>query len=183
MTENSQLWTTNVRFARWDVQVSTGKLVRSWVVDESDQFVGPPLKFGDIIVHRRIPRGNRGVRVSAVSADNAAVQWVVDLGVPVIHVASPTAGRFDAVLATGAQFAIDPTQTVLNRAEYNADTFQARYELCFAARAQWWDGCIPEHGHGQSHSDLRCQPQWRKSKCKRKRTSLPVAPRHRHGRG
>ncbi len=64
VTENDQLWLTSYRFMRWDIQVSTGKLVRPWIMDDGDQFVGPPLKFDDIIVHRRIVRGNRGVRVA-----------------------------------------------------------------------------------------------------------------------
>ena len=124
VTENDQLWMTNFRIARWDVQVSTGKLVRPWIVDDGDQFVGPPMKFDDTIIHRRIPRGNRGIRVTAAKADTGAVQWAVDLGVPVVLLASPAQGRFDAVLATGAQFAIDPTQTLISKAESNVDSFK-----------------------------------------------------------
>ncbi len=124
VTENDQLWLTSYRFMRWDIQVSTGKLVRPWIMDDGDQFVGPPLKFDDIIVHRRIVRGNRGVRVSAVKADSAAVQWVVDLGVPVSMLASPAPGKFDAILSTGAQFAIDASQTQINAAESGNDSFK-----------------------------------------------------------
>ncbi len=124
VTENDQLWMTNFRFQRWDVQVSTGKLVRPWIVDDGDEFVGPPLKFDDTIIHRRIPRGNRGIRVTAAKADTGAVQWAVDLGVPVVMLASPAPGRFDAIIATGAQFAIDPTQIVMNRAEFSTDSFK-----------------------------------------------------------
>lgn len=123
-TENNQLWLTNFRFTRFEVQVSTGKLVRHFVLNETDEFVGPPLKFDDIIVHRRIPRGNRGIRVSAVRADNGADQWATDLGVPVVMLASPAQGRFDAVIASGAQFAIDPSQMFLNKAESNVDSFK-----------------------------------------------------------
>lgn len=124
VTENNQLWLANYRFTRWDVQVSTSKLVRPWIMDDGDRFVGPPQKFGEIVVHSRVVRGNRGVRVTAVRADNAAVQWMTDLGVPVALLASPAAGRFDAVTTTGAQFAIDATQTQLNQAESNADSFK-----------------------------------------------------------
>ncbi len=124
VTEDDRLWMTNFRFTRWDVQVSTGKLVRPWILDDGDEFVGPPLKFDDTIVHRRIPRGNRGVRVTAAKADSGAVQWAVDLGVPVVMLASPAQGRFDAVIASGAQFAIDPSQLLINRAEFNVDSFK-----------------------------------------------------------
>lgn len=124
VTENNQLWLVNYRFTRWDVQVSTGKLLRPWIKDDGDQFVGPPHKYGDILVHSRVVRGNRGVRVTAVKADDGAVQWMTDLGVPVVLLASPSAGRFDAVTTSGAQFAIDATQTQLNQAESNTDSFK-----------------------------------------------------------
>ncbi len=124
VTESDQLWMTNPRFTRWEVQVSTGKLVRAWILDDGDQFVGPPQKFDNVIVHRRVPRGNRGIRVTAAKADSGAILWSVDLGVPIVMLASPTPGRFDAILATGAQFAIDPSQTFINRAESNVDSFK-----------------------------------------------------------
>lgn len=125
VSENNQLWMTNFSFTRWDVQVSTGKLIRQWTLNPADEFVGPPQKFDDTIVHRSIPRGNRGIRVTAAKADTGAVQWAVDLGVPVVMLASPAQGRFDAVIASGAQFAIDPSQAFINKAESNVDSFKA----------------------------------------------------------
>ena len=124
VTESDRLWITSLAFTRWDVQVSKGSLVRQWPLEVGDQFVGPPLKFDDTIIHRRIPRGNRGIRVTAAKAETGAVQWAVDLGVPVVMLATPAQGRFDAVLATGAQFAVDPSQSSINRAEFNVDSFK-----------------------------------------------------------
>lgn len=117
VTEGNRLWMANYRFTRWDVQVSTGKLVRPWIVDAGDQFVGAPQKFGDTIVHRRVVRGTRGVRVSAVKAENGEPLWMTDLGVPVALLASPSAGKYDAITTGGAQFAIDVTQPQMNQAE------------------------------------------------------------------
>lgn len=117
VTEGNELWLANYRFARINVQVSSGKLKSVWSVDPGDQFVGPPQKFGDTIVHTRVVRGTRGVRVSAVTADKGDPIWMTDLGVPVALLASPGAGKYDAVTTGGAEFAIDVNQAQLNQAE------------------------------------------------------------------
>ena len=117
VSEGNQLWMANYRFTRWDIQVSTSKLLRRWIVDDGDQFFGPPQKFGDLIVHRRVVRGTRGVRVSAVTADTGEAVWMTDLGVPVSLLTSPAPGKFDAVTTSCAQFVVDVNQSEVNQAE------------------------------------------------------------------
>ena len=117
VSEGNQLWMSNYRFTRWDIQISKGKTVRQWIVDDGDQFVGPPLKFGDLIVHRRVVRGNRGVRISAVSADKGEPVWLTDVGVPISWLASPKEGSFDAITSGAAQFSFEASQTQINQSE------------------------------------------------------------------
>ncbi len=121
VSEGSQLWMANTRFTRWDVQVNTGKLVRPWIVDDGDQFSSAPQKYGDVIVHTRVVRGNRGVRVSAVTAATGEPIWLNDIAVPIVLLASPSAGKFDAVTTSATQFAIDVTQTLQNQAEISPE--------------------------------------------------------------
>ncbi|MGN6136774.1 MAG: outer membrane protein assembly factor BamB family protein [Aureliella sp.] len=121
VSEGNQLWMANYRFTRWDIQVSTSKLVRPWIRDDGDQFVGPPKKYGDCIVHARVVRGTRGVRVSAVVAETGEPLWMTDLGVPISLVASPAPGKFDAITSSAAQFTIDVGQSLINKPETNPE--------------------------------------------------------------
>ncbi len=107
LVAGNELWIVSNRFVRFQIQVSKQKLVREWMREDGDQFVGRPTKMEDYVVHSRIVRATQGVRVSATKADTGDLVWEVDLGVPVIAIQSLAAGEFSVVNSQAALFTID----------------------------------------------------------------------------
>jgi outer membrane protein assembly factor BamB/TolA-binding protein len=102
----NDLWVASNRFAHFQIQVSGQRLVRDWVIEDEDQFVGKPSKIEEVIFHSRIVRGTEGVRVAATQAQTGKPLWEVDLGVPVIGVfVSPK--NLSVVNSQAALFSID----------------------------------------------------------------------------
>ncbi len=101
----NELWIASNRFARYQIQVSAQKLVRDWVVEDEDQFVGRPTKIDDFVFHSRIVRGTEGIRVAATRASSGQPVWEADLGVPIVGVQSLDGG-LAVVNSQAALFAV-----------------------------------------------------------------------------
>ncbi|MCA9128069.1 MAG: PQQ-binding-like beta-propeller repeat protein [Planctomycetales bacterium] len=112
LAENSQLWVAGERLTRFDLVVTKQELRRLWSTDDGDEFAGPMQKYGDTLVHSRVLRGSRGVRVAAVEADSGDPIWDVDLGVPVTFISSSGSGKFDIINSSGMYFGFNGQKLV-----------------------------------------------------------------------
>ena len=83
LLDKNELWLTGRNFTRLKVVVSKQLLDPEWVKEDQDQFTGPAQRLGPLVVHSRILRGTRGVRVAAVDGVSGEMAWEVDLGTPV----------------------------------------------------------------------------------------------------
>ncbi len=104
----NDLWVTSNRFAHFQIQVSSQKLVRDWVMEDEDQFVGRPIKMEGVVFHSRIVRGTEGVRVTAAVAQTGQVIWDVDLGVPIVSIL-PSQKSLSVFNSQAALFNVDAT--------------------------------------------------------------------------
>jgi outer membrane protein assembly factor BamB len=102
----NELWLSSNRLLHYQIQVTSQKLNRQWVREDGDQFTGRPEKLDDVLVHARMVRGNRGVRVTGVKPGSGEPIWETDVGVPVTSISSDGKG-FLAMTAQGALFSID----------------------------------------------------------------------------
>jgi outer membrane protein assembly factor BamB len=139
LAENNRVWMADTRFTRFDLQVALQKLSRVWSKNDGDRFVGPPQKFGDVIVHTRTLRGNQGVRVSAVDANSGDAFWETDVGVPVTHVASAEGGQINAITSNAMMFTVD-RQPITSSADVNPG--QGKTEMRFDSSVQLTNGNV-----------------------------------------
>jgi outer membrane protein assembly factor BamB/TolA-binding protein len=102
----NELWITSNRFVHFQIQVSSQKLVRDWVLEDEDQFVGRPAKMEGVVFHSRIVRGTEGVRVTAAVAQTGQAIWEVDLGVPIVAVV-PTQKSLSVFNSQSALFNVE----------------------------------------------------------------------------
>ncbi|MFO1066708.1 MAG: PQQ-binding-like beta-propeller repeat protein [Pirellulales bacterium] len=116
----NMLWVAGDRFTRYEVQVSRGQLVRLWNKDDGDEFTGPPQRFEDVVVHTRIVRGSRGVRVAAINGLTGDVLWQTDIGVPIASIAKGK-DKPDVLTTSGALFTLDAKEPIRNESELNPD--------------------------------------------------------------
>ncbi|MDZ4848765.1 MAG: PQQ-binding-like beta-propeller repeat protein [Pirellulaceae bacterium] len=107
LVAGNELWIASNRFARFQIQVSKQKLVNDWIREDEDQFVSPPFKMEDYVVHARLVRGTQGVRVSATLGTTGEPAWEVDLGVPIVAIENVAAGGLAAVNSQAAFYSID----------------------------------------------------------------------------
>ncbi|MFN3190356.1 MAG: PQQ-binding-like beta-propeller repeat protein [Aureliella sp.] len=117
VASNNKLWVADNRLARFELQVSMGKLGDSWSKHDGDLFTSAPQKFGDTIVHTRTIRGSRGVRVSAADAKSGDTIWETDLGVPVTHL-QRVGNSMAAINSSAMLFSLDK-EKVKNAASAN----------------------------------------------------------------
>ena len=104
----NQMWVTGTRIGRFELQVSTGRVVRDWITSEGDAFIGTPLLIGDTLIHARVLRGTSGVRVTACELTKGTAYWETDVGVPVAMLAMKPDGKgFYAVTSQAALFELD----------------------------------------------------------------------------
>lgn len=104
----SQMWITGTRIGRFELQISTGLVVRDWVKHEGDSFVGQPLVFDDALIHSRVLRGTTGIRVTAADPKTGAELWRTDVGVPVAMISQvPNEREFHAITSQAALFKLD----------------------------------------------------------------------------
>jgi len=103
--DNNRLWVVDKQFTRFDVQLASMNLKLAWNKNDGDRFVGPPQRFGNVLIHTRVPGGSRGIRVSAVEADSGSPLWETDVGIPVTHIATSGTG-YDALNTSGMLFTL-----------------------------------------------------------------------------
>jgi len=111
----NDLWLASTRLCFYQVQVSSQKLNRLWLKEDSDQFTCRPIKLDDMLIHARIVRGNLGVRVAAMNPSSGDILWESDVGVPVTSLSTDGKG-FTAITAQTAAFSIDSKTLALNQA-------------------------------------------------------------------
>jgi hypothetical protein len=104
----NQVWVTGTRIGRYELQVSTGRVAREWVINEGDAFIGKPQLINDALFHARVLRGTSGVRVTAADPKSGNPFWQTDVGVPVSMVKPAPGGKsFHVVTAQAALFELD----------------------------------------------------------------------------
>ena len=103
--DSNRVWVAQEQLMRFDVQVATLSMSRAWIKYDGDQFVAPPQRFGDVLIHARTQRGTRGVRVTAANANSGEALWETDVGVPVTYIGSSGSG-YQALNSSGMLFAL-----------------------------------------------------------------------------
>jgi len=104
----NQMWVTGTRIGRFELQVSTGKVLRDWVFNEGDAFIGHPMLIGDTLIHARVLRGTTGARVTAADPVTGKPYWQTDVGVPVAMLTPKSDGKgFHAITSQAALFELD----------------------------------------------------------------------------
>jgi outer membrane protein assembly factor BamB len=103
--DNNRVWVVDNQLTRFDLQLATMNMSRAWIKNDGDRFVGPPQRFGNVLIHTRVPRGSRGIRVSAVAADSGSPLWETDVGIPVTHIAASGTG-YDALNTSAMLFTL-----------------------------------------------------------------------------
>jgi len=104
----NQMWVTGTRIGRFELQVSTGRVVRDWVLNEGDSFIGEPMLIGDTLIHARVLRGTTGARVTAADPVTGKPYWQTDVGVPVAMLTAKADGKgFHAITSQAALFELD----------------------------------------------------------------------------
>lgn len=102
----TDLYLASNRLAKYEVQVSSQKMNRSWLKDDGDTFTNRPVRVNEAIIHSRIVRGTLGVRVASINPQTGDPNWETDLGVPISWI-SGTPNRFTALTTQGAVFSFD----------------------------------------------------------------------------
>ena len=104
----NQMWVSGTRIGRYELQISTGRVVPDWVKFPGDTFIGAPFANRDALVHARMLRGTSGIRVMAVQPDTGDVFWQTDVGVPIAMLTPAPEGKgVHAVTSQGTLFALD----------------------------------------------------------------------------
>jgi len=104
----NQIWVSGTRIGRYELQVSTGRVARDWVIHEGDSFIGKPQAFDEAIFHARLLRGTSGVRVTAADPKTGQTLWQNDIGVPVAMLAPAPGGKsFHVINTQAALFELD----------------------------------------------------------------------------
>jgi outer membrane protein assembly factor BamB len=101
----TDLWLASNRLAHFQIQVTGQKLNSMWIKEDADEFTSRPLRFGDVLIHSRVVRGNAGVRVAAVDPKSGNPFWELDVGNPVVY-ALPSQRGILAVTSQAAAYSI-----------------------------------------------------------------------------
>jgi hypothetical protein len=101
----TDLWLVSNRLAHFQIQVTGQKLNSMWIKEDADEFTSRPLRFGDVLIHSRVVRGNAGVRVAAVDPKSGNPYWELDIGNPVVY-AVPSQRGIIAVTSQAAAYSI-----------------------------------------------------------------------------
>ncbi len=103
---SNDLWITASQITKYQVQASRQQLIREWVHDDEDVFLGRPIDLGDAVVHFRNVRGTNGVRITSIDKAKGEPIWETNVGVPVVGIAK--AGNvFHAVTSQAALYTLD----------------------------------------------------------------------------
>ncbi len=81
--EGSQMWITGASVGRYELQINTGRVVRDWDNYAHDTFIGQPFALDDALVHARILRDTKTIRVTCADPKTGDEIWRTDVGVPV----------------------------------------------------------------------------------------------------
>ncbi len=104
----NQMWVTGSRIRRFELQVSTGRVVPGWLNHEGDAFIGSPFLVGGTLIHARVLRGSTGVRVTACNPENGTAFWQTDVGVPLAMLVMKKDGKgFHAITSQATLFELD----------------------------------------------------------------------------
>lgn len=113
----NRIWLAEKRMARFDLDVSQGKLVRKWNQFEGDQFVAPLQLIDDSLIHVRRVQGSLGVKLGSLTAQEGKLNWETELGSPLVLLAKASDERFDVVNSNGSYFALASNKPIAQRAE------------------------------------------------------------------
>lgn len=105
--EGSQMWITGASVGRYELQINTGRVIRDWDLHPNDMFIGQPLAKDDALVHARVLRGTKTIRVTAANPKTGEEIWRTDVGVPVSMITSAPEGGFHVVTSQAALFELD----------------------------------------------------------------------------
>ena len=104
----NQMWVSGTRIGRYELQISTGRVVPDWVKYPGDTFIGAPFANRDALVHARMLRGTSGIRVMAVDPKTGESFWQTDVGVPISMLTPLPEGKgIHAITSQGTLFALD----------------------------------------------------------------------------
>ena len=102
----TDLWLASNRLAYFQIQVTGQKLNSMWIKEDADEFTSRPLRFGDVLIHSRVVRGNAGVRIAAIDPKSGNPYWELDAGNPVVY-ASPAQRGILAVTSQAAAYGVE----------------------------------------------------------------------------
>lgn len=136
LADSNRVWVAQQQLMRFDVQVATLSMSRAWIKYDGDQFVAPPQRFGDVLIHARTQRGTRGVRVTAANANSGEALWETDVGVPVTYIGSSGSG-YQALNSSGMLFSLG-NRPIRSQADENPG--QGKSDLLFEQAVQLSDG-------------------------------------------
>ena len=136
LADSNRVWVAQQQLMRFDVQVATLSMSRVWIKYDGDQFVAPPQRFGDVLIHARTQRGTRGVRITAANANTGEPLWETDVGVPVTYIGSAGSG-YQAVNSSGMLFTLG-NRPIRSQADVNPG--QGKPDLLFEQAVQLSDG-------------------------------------------
>ncbi len=104
----SQMWVTGTRIGRYELQVSTGRVPRDWIMHEGDSFISKPFLIEDTLIHARVLRGTSGVRVTGADPQTGKAYWQTDVGVPVAMLTPKADAKgFHAITTQASLFELD----------------------------------------------------------------------------
>lgn len=81
---NNDIWIASTQLTKLQVQASKQQIIREWVRDDGDRFLGRPVALEDAVVHVRNVRGTEGVRIAAMNKSTGEPIWETNVGVPVV---------------------------------------------------------------------------------------------------
>ena len=103
----TSMWISGMRIGRYQLQINTGRVVRTWSKHELDQFIGQPFTGDDTLIHSRILRDTSAIRVTATDQKTGDEIWRTDVGVPIAMLQPAQGGVIHAITTQGALFEID----------------------------------------------------------------------------
>ncbi len=105
--EGSQMWITGASVGRYELQINTGRVVRDWDLYPNDTFIGQPFATDDTLVHARVLRGTKTIRVTAANPKTGEEIWRTDVGVPVSMIRPAPGKGVHVVTSQAALFQLD----------------------------------------------------------------------------
>lgn len=105
--EGSQMWITGGSVGRYELQINTGRVIRDWDRHDLDSFISTPFATDDALVHARILRDTKTIRVTAANPKTGDEIWRTDVGVPVSMITAAAGKGVHVVTSQAALFELD----------------------------------------------------------------------------